>query len=110
MRPQIGGTWLVGGTEPECDDLQWIDDPDNYDEYPTVEQFEVSMMRVARRVPEFGVPHRPVGLAALYDVSEDWVPLYDKSDLPGFFMSEPSLLLNGSADCKVPYCLTSSPV
>ncbi len=87
LRPQIGGTWLVGGTEPECDELQWIDDPDNYDEYPTVEQFEVSMMRVARRVPEFGVPHRPVGLAALYDVSEDWVPLYDKSDLPGFFMA-----------------------
>ena len=30
--------------------------------------------------------------------------------LPGFFMSEPSLLLNGRADCKVPYCLMSSPV
>lgn len=28
-----------------------------------------------------------MGLAALYDVSEDWVPLYDKSDLPGFFMA-----------------------
>jgi len=87
LRPQIGGTWLVGGTEPECDELHWVDDPDHYDEYPTVEQFEVTMMRVARRVPEFGVPHRPVGLAALYDVSEDWVPLYDKSDLPGFYMA-----------------------
>lgn len=87
LRPQIGGTWLVGGTEPECDQLHWIDDPDRYDEYPTVEQFEVQMMRVARRVSEFGVPHRPVGLAALYDVTDDWVPLYDKSDLPGFFMA-----------------------
>ena len=87
LRPQIGGTWLVGGTEPECDELHWVDDPDHYDEYPTVEQFEVSMMRVARRVPEFGVPHRPVGLAALYDVSDDWVPLYDKSDLPGYYMA-----------------------
>ena len=45
------------------------------------------MMRLARRVPEFGVPHRPVGLAALYDVADDWVPIYDKSDLPGFFMA-----------------------
>jgi glycine/D-amino acid oxidase-like deaminating enzyme len=52
-----------------------------------VEQFEVSMMRAARRVPDFGVPHRPVGLAALYDASDDWVPIYDKSDLPGFFMA-----------------------
>jgi sarcosine oxidase subunit beta len=87
IRPQPGGTWAVGGTEPECDELHWVDDPDEYDEYPTVEQFEVSMMRTARRVPEFGVPHRPVGLAALYDVSDDWVPIYDKSDLPGFFMA-----------------------
>ena len=87
LRPQIGGTWLVGGTEPECDELHWVTNPDEFDEYPTVEQFEVSMMRLARRVPQFGVPHRPVGLAALYDVSDDWVPLYDKSDLPGFFMA-----------------------
>lgn len=87
IRPQIGGTWLVGGTEPECDELHWVANPDDYDEYPTVEQFEVSMMRLARRVPQFGVPHRPVGLAALYDVSDDWVPMYDKSDLPGFFMA-----------------------
>ena len=87
IRPQAGGTWLVGGTEAKCDELHWIDDPDNFDEYPTVDQFEVSMMRLARRVPEFGVPHRPVGLAALYDVTDDWVPIYDKSDLPGFFMA-----------------------
>ena len=38
-------------------------------------------------MPEFGIPHRPTGLAALYDVTTDWVPLYDKSDLPGFFMA-----------------------
>ncbi|HAP76702.1 MAG TPA: FAD-dependent oxidoreductase [Acidimicrobiaceae bacterium] len=87
IRPQVGGTWLVGGTEPECDPLHWVDDPDHFDEYPTVEQFEVNMMRVARRVPGFGIPHRPVGLAALYDVADDWVPFYDKSDIAGFFMA-----------------------
>jgi glycine/D-amino acid oxidase-like deaminating enzyme len=87
IRPQLGGTWMLGGTEPECDELHWVDDPDAYDPYPTVEQFEVSMMRAARRVPSFGVPHRPVGLAALYDVADDWVPIYDKSDLPGYFMA-----------------------
>lgn len=87
IRPQMGGTWLVGGTEPACDELHWVDDPDDFDEHATVEQFEVTMMRVARRVPQFGVPHRPAGLAALYDVADDWVPFYDKSDLPGFFMA-----------------------
>ena len=87
FRPQVGGTLLVGGTEPECDGLEWIDDPDHYDEHTTVEKFETTMYRLARRLPEFGVPHRPVGLAALYDVTDDWVPIYDASSLPGWYMA-----------------------
>lgn len=87
FRPQPGGQWMIGGLEPECDELHWLDDPDSLDPYPTVEGFERAMVRVARRVPAFGVPHRPTGLAALYDVADDWVPIYDKSDLPGFFMA-----------------------
>lgn len=87
VKPQPGGTWALGGTEPDCDELHWVADPDEFDPYPTVEQFETSMMRAARRVPEFGIPHRPVGLAALYDVADDWVPIYDRSDLEGFYMA-----------------------
>ena len=87
FRPQVGGTLLVGGTEPACDELEWIDDPDQYNENTTVEHFETTVYRLARRVPDFGVPHRPVGLAALYDASDDWVPIYDKSSLPGWFMA-----------------------
>ncbi len=87
FRPQIGGTLLIGGAEPECDELHWVDDPDTNSEYPTVEVWETAMMRVARRVPDFGVPSQPVGLAALYDASDDWVPIYDRSSLPGFFMA-----------------------
>ena len=87
FRPQAGGTLLVGGTEPACDELEWIEDPDHFDELPSVEGWERSMLRLARRVPTFGVPTRPVGLAALYDASDDWVPIYDRSSLPGFFMA-----------------------
>lgn len=87
FRPQVGGTLLVGGTEPACDELEWVDDPDHYNDSTTVEKFETTVYRLARRVPEFGVPHRPVGLAALYDVSDDWVPIYDVSSLPGWFMA-----------------------
>ena len=36
-RPQPGGTMLIGGTEPECDELHWVDDPDSHSDYPTVE-------------------------------------------------------------------------
>ena len=87
FRPQVGGTLLVGGTEPECDELEWIDDPDHYDEHTTVEKYETTMYRLARRVPDFGIPIRPVGLAALYDVAEDWVPIYDRSALPGWYLA-----------------------
>ena len=87
FRPQAGGTLLVGGTEPECDELEWVDDPDSFGELPTVERWETAMFRLARRLPTFGVPSRPVGLAALYDASDDWVPIYDRSSLDGFFMA-----------------------
>ncbi len=87
FRPQPGGTLLVGCTEPECDELHWVDDPDTNSEYPTVEVFETYMMRMARRIPEFGVPSRPTGVAALYDASDDWMPIYDRSSLDGYFMA-----------------------
>jgi sarcosine oxidase subunit beta len=87
FRPQAGGTLLVGGTEPACDELEWVDDPDDFGDQPTVERWETSMLRLARRLPSFGVPSRPVGLAALYDASDDWVPIYDRSSLDGYFMA-----------------------
>ena len=87
FRPQPGGTMLIGGAEPDCDELHWVDDPDTNSEFPTVEVLETYMMRFARRVPEFGVPSQPTGLAALYDASDDWVPIYDRSSLHGYFMA-----------------------
>jgi sarcosine oxidase subunit beta len=87
FRPQPGGTLIVGGTEPECDPLEWVDDPDVFVDQPSVEQWETYMLRLARRLPELGVPPRPAGLAAMYDASDDWVPIYDKSSLPGFYMA-----------------------
>jgi glycine/D-amino acid oxidase-like deaminating enzyme len=87
FRPQPGGTLLIGCTEPECDELHWVDDPDTNSDYPTVEVFETYMMRFARRVPDFGVPSQPTGIASLYDASDDWVPIYDRSSLHGFFMA-----------------------
>jgi sarcosine oxidase subunit beta len=87
VRPQVGGTLLVGGTEPACDPLEWVDDPDDYVDRPTRERWETAMLRLARRLPDFGLPPHPVGLAALYDASDDWMPIYDRSSLGGFFMA-----------------------
>jgi sarcosine oxidase, subunit beta len=34
-----------------------------------------------------GVPNRLVGHAGVYDVTEDWIPIYDKTSLPGYFVA-----------------------
>ena len=35
FRPHPGGTLVLGGTEPECDELEWVADADVFDELPT---------------------------------------------------------------------------
>ncbi|GBL21839.1 FAD-dependent oxidoreductase domain-containing protein 1 [Acidimicrobiaceae bacterium] len=87
FRPHLGGTINLGGTEPACDELHWIDDADDWREETTVEIWETMMLRLARRMPDFGVPVSPSGIGALYDATDDWVPIYDRSSIDGFFMA-----------------------
>jgi sarcosine oxidase subunit beta len=87
FRPQPGGTLLLGGMEPECDPLQWVDDPHEFDDRVTAETWEAQVLRVARRLPDAVVPLRPRGVAAMYDASDDWVPIYDRSALDGFYLA-----------------------
>lgn len=87
MRPHPGGSLLVGGTEPTCDPLEWIDDPDNWNPLATSELFTTQMLRAARRLPELQVGRRPLGIAGLYDVSDDWIPIYDRTSLRGYYVA-----------------------
>lgn len=87
LRPHLGDTFIIGGLEPECDPLVWVDDPDVFDDHPTVEVWDTQTTRAARRITTLGVPHRPAGVAALYDVSDDWLPIYDRTDLDGFYVA-----------------------
>jgi len=85
-RPSGENGFLIGSEDPECDDREWVDDPDNYNlEFSA--QWKTLVMRFAQRLPELGIPDTAKGVVALYDVTEDWMPIYDKSDLPGFYMA-----------------------
>jgi len=89
VRSGPGGITLVGGTEPECDVLEWVE-PDKVDEVNmtrTVEVFESQTYRFARRFPAAQIPSAPVGVVGVYDVSSDWTPIYDKTDVPGFYVA-----------------------
>ena len=85
FRPHLGDTIIVGGVEPECDPLEWIDDADDYTPTPTTAAWEVQTTRLAKRMPAVSVPMRPSGVAGLYDVSDDWMPVYDRTDLEGYY-------------------------
>lgn len=87
MRPGPGNTWLVGGTEPECDPFEWIEDPDAANPRVTHERHEAQMLRAARRLPTLRVPTQPLGVAGVYDVTTDWTPIYDKTDAPGYYVA-----------------------
>jgi sarcosine oxidase subunit beta len=86
-RPEVGNIILVGSEDPDCDKLDWVDDPDHFNRSVTNAQWRAQVYRLALRIPDLPIPNRPKGFADLYDVSDDWIPIYDKSDLDGFYLA-----------------------
>ena len=87
MRSTPTGSTLIGGTEPECDQLDWVDDVEAVNLNRTKELFEAQVTRAARRLPALKIPNSPSGIAGVYDVAADWTPIYDRTDLVGFFVA-----------------------
>ena len=84
-RPEKGNFILIGSEDPECDPRDWVD-PDDYDRNYT-EQWTHQAYRYAQRLPSLKIPSCMQGVVDLYDVSDDWIPIYDKSSIPGFYMA-----------------------
>jgi glycine/D-amino acid oxidase-like deaminating enzyme len=87
MRPAFGDGILIGGTEPECDPLDWTEDPDGVNEHVTARVFESQVTRAARRLTGLSVPIAPKGVVGVYDVADDWTPIYDRTELDGFYVA-----------------------
>ncbi len=84
-RPEVGNNVLIGSEDPDCDVLEEVN-PDDYDQGFTF-QWKTQAMREAQRIPSLPIPEQQRGLVDLYDVSDDWIPIYDRSRLPGFYMA-----------------------
>lgn len=84
-RPEIGNNILIGSEDPECDPQIWVD-PDQFDENFS-DQWTAQVSRMAQRFDGLGVSNKTKGLVALYDVTEDWGPIYDRSCLDGYYMA-----------------------
>ncbi len=87
VKPGLAGRVLVGGTEPACDPLEWLDDPDAVNPRVTRQVYDTQVTRAARRLPTLQVPNRPTGIAGVYDAADDWTPIYDRTDADGFFVA-----------------------
>jgi len=87
FRPEIGNHILVGSEDPACEPRDWIEDPDEFDRNVSDFRWKAQVYRLARRIPELPIPNQPKGIVDLYDVSDDWLAIYDKSDLDGFYMA-----------------------
>lgn len=86
-RPESGGrSLIVGSTDPDCDQLEWVEDPDDFRQGVSELYWERQCLRLMKRIPQVRLgPKR--GLAALYDVTlADWYPIVDRTDLPGYYV------------------------
>jgi sarcosine oxidase, subunit beta len=87
MRGTPGDGLLIGGTEPPCEPLQWLDRPEDAAPNPTVALYEAQVTRAARRLPALTIPPAPRGIVGVYDVASDWTPVYDRTALDGFYVA-----------------------
>ncbi len=87
FRPEGANHILVGSEDPVCDEREWVDDPDSFQRGISESQWQAQVYRLARRIPSLGIPTERRGIVDLYDVSDDWIPIYDASSLPGYYMA-----------------------
>jgi sarcosine oxidase subunit beta len=87
FRPESGGRDIViGSTDPECDEKDFVEDPDDYGEQITDLYRERQCLRAMQRFPAMTMG-RPRGVANMYDVTvRDWYPIVDRTDLPGYYV------------------------
>lgn len=88
IRPEVGNKILIGSIEPECDHLEYLNNPDEASSGFS-EMHTTQIMRLALRFPEVQLPSaaNTQGIISCYDTTPDWTPIYDKSAIPGYFMA-----------------------
>ncbi|RJQ91296.1 NAD(P)/FAD-dependent oxidoreductase [Amycolatopsis panacis] len=87
FRPERGDAFLVGSNGDRADEQTVIQDPDVFDRLVTAAAWERTTLRLARRIPDLGIPRARTGVVGLYDAAEDWLPIYDRTCYDGLFVA-----------------------
>ncbi|TYC52097.1 FAD-binding oxidoreductase [Rhodobacterales bacterium] len=85
VKPGSGGQLMIGSQNPACDP-HVENDPDDFSRDLTDRALTYAY-RYSQRLPELGVSQHPVGVADLYDATDDWLPIYDRSDVDGYYLA-----------------------
>lgn len=88
VRPDNKHNIILGSNEPLCDTLDIIDNVENTSAEFT-EQWTSQLYRGALRMKNLHIPSatNTRGIVACYDITEDWTPIYDKSEIEGYYMA-----------------------
>ncbi len=88
FRPQPANNILLGTTDPACDP-EVPADPDGDLGELSADGWETNTLRINKRMPSLGVPlpHEKKGIVDRYDKADDWIPIYDRTDLDGFYVA-----------------------
>ena len=88
FRPETGNKFLIGNSEPPCDEFNWVDCLDKFDNNFS-KQYMEQIYRGCLRIPTIPIPNskEAQGVVSMYDVTEDWTPIYDKSNIENYFMA-----------------------
>ena len=84
-RPETGNYVLAGSEDPPCDPHDWADPDDFNGDFS--DQATTLALRLAQRMGGLKLPSRMRGVVDLYDVTQDWLPIYDRSVIDGFYMA-----------------------
>jgi sarcosine oxidase subunit beta len=85
IRADTGDNVLAGSLGARGE-VELTADPDKFDRNLSPQSIE-PLYRLAQRIPSLGIPNTLSGVADLWDVSDDWIPIYDCTDVAGFYMA-----------------------
>lgn len=87
FRSEGANGFLVGSSGALVDGEETLAASESFVDHPTRDLWYRHVARAAKRIPGVEIPPKPVGLAGLYDVTDDWLPIYDKTDRQGVFIA-----------------------
>ncbi|MBM7518565.1 NAD(P)/FAD-dependent oxidoreductase [Nocardioides nitrophenolicus] len=87
FRPEHGNAFLGGSNGDLPEEQTVVEDPDRFDRRVSAANWERTTLRLARRIPDLGIPRARTGVVGLYDAAEDWLPIYDRTCVEGLFVA-----------------------